>query len=268
MIIDLDEKGIAIKTIFDGYDFLQHELGKMLIPDGVVGKVLSSTFITDMYSNVNEFLQYCDNNLDKYSLEHYIVTPLMHKYKVGIYSLMDCFDINNPLRNKNYVLFNSYIIEPLLKVYPFLKDTLFWVCPTFNENGECEAIGFRVVDKQTVLNSFKWLFTCGNNIIYGKNTVNKNKTCYVVEGFRDYVALHELGYNVIGLGSVVISKHQQRYIDGLNDVILLLDNDNFGLQKTIQYKDKYRIATLTNTEEKDAYDTWLRYNKINIAEIK
>ena len=41
-----------------------------------------------------------------------------------------------------------------------------------------------------------------------------------------------------------------------------------GLNKTLQYKDKYRIATLIGSKEKDAYDTWIKNGKIDIREIK
>ena len=268
MLKDLDEKGIAIKTIFDGYDFLQHDVGKILIPDAFRYKVIASTYVDTLYEGSDEFLYYCSNNIKRYNLDTYVPNNLVHKYKLGLYSLKDCLDNKNPWKDKNYILFNSRMIKPLINKFEFLEQALFWVCPAFDTNGKCEAIGFRIVDKNTVLNSFKWLFTCGNNIIYGKNTVNKNSTCYVVEGFRDYIALNELGYNVIGLGSVVISKSQEEYLDTLNDVMLLLDNDNFGLQKTIQYKDKYKVATLVGSKEKDAYDTWIKNGKIDIREIK
>ena len=143
----------------------------------------------------------------------------------------------------------------------------FWVCPSFDEKGNCDGIGFRIVDSNSVKNAYKWIVLQGNNIIYGKDSVDINKDCYIVEGFRDFIALKELGYNVIGLGSVIISKLQEKYINQLKSPILLLDNDNFGLKKSIQYKDKYRVATLVNSKQKDAYDAWTKEGKINISEI-
>ena len=190
----------------------------------------------------------------------------MEKYHCGLYSLDSVFDNNNPWKDKSYVLFNTGIISQLKKNIE-LDDIKFWVCPAYNEIGQVEAIGFRVVDINTVRKCFKWIFTCGNNIIYGKEHVDKNKTVYVVEGYRDYIALNESGYNCIGLGSVFISEKQKQYIDTL-DPIILLDNDSFGLKKTMQYKDKYRIATLIGTEEKDAWDTYSKGIPIKIAEIK
>ena len=47
----------------------------------------------------------------------------------------------------------------------------------------------------------------------------------------------------------------------------LLDNDSFGLQQLLSYKEKYRIATLKTTE-KDAWDTYNKGKKIQIMEIK
>lgn len=264
MIIDLDEKGLALKIIFDGYDFLNKDIAKILLRNKNIPQIISTTYIPEIYNNANLFLDYCKTNKD----DCYIPKELMDKYKVGLYNLKDCNDNNNPWKDNNYILFNSKIINPLVKRFPFIADVKFWVCPSFDENGKCDAIGFRVVNSESVLNSFKWIFTCGNNIIYGKDSVNKNEECYIVEGFRDYIALRELGYNVIGLGSVVISKEQESYIQTLSNPILLLDNDDFGLNKTLQYKDKYRIATLIGSKEKDAYDSWIKNGKIDIREIQ
>ena len=48
--------------------------------------------------------------------------------------------------------------------------------------------------------------------------------------------------------------------------IILLDNDRFGLQQGLSYKQKYRIATLQTTE-KDAWDTFSKGQKIKILDI-
>lgn len=260
-ILDLTDKGIFLKLIFDGYDFTQTRLARMLVSPQGLRTIYSTTYLPTLYENSSQFINYCLNNS-----QQYIPNILTSKYKVGVYNLTSCFDETNPWYNNQYILFNNQCINAI-KDKVDITGISFYVCPSFNEQNEIEAIGFRVVNTESVLNSFKWLFTCGNNIIYGKNTVDKNEPCYIVEGFRDYVALNELGYNVIGLGSVSISKQQEEYIDGLNAPILLLDNDSFGLKKTLQYKNKYRIATLVQTLEKDAYDTWIKYGKINIKEI-
>ena len=260
-MLNLDKVGITLKIIFDGYDFIQSDIGKMLVTENKIPHIIRTTFLPTLYEGVEEFLAYC-----KYNGNGYLPNELMEKYHCGLYSLDSVFDNNNPWKDKSYVLFNTGIISQLKKNIE-LDDIKFWVCPAYNEIGQVEAIGFRVVDINTVRKCFKWIFTCGNNIIYGKEHVDKNKTVYVVEGYRDYIALNESGYNCIGLGSVFISEKQKQYIDTL-DPIILLDNDSFGLKKTMQYKDKYRIATLIGTEEKDAWDTYSKGIPIKIAEIK
>lgn len=262
-IPNLDDKGIFLKTVFDGYDFIQHDIGKSILNAKFYNMILLTTFMPKLYENADLFITYCNQNE-----QDYISKELGAKYGVGIYNLRDCNDPLNPWANKPYVLFNSKYLHSIYRKIKLSDDIKFYVCPSYNEQNQIDAIGFRICEPSKVNNSFKWLFTCGNNIIYGKNFVNKEKECYIVEGFRDYVALKELGYNVIGLGSIVISKVQEDYINSLSNPILLLDNDDFGLKKSLQYKDKYRIAMLTNTEEKDAYDAWIKYGKINIREIK
>ena len=260
-MLSLDKIGLTFKIIFDGYDFIQSEVGKTLVSQDKFPHIIRTTYMNSIYSNVEKFLDYC-----KYEADGYLPKDLMNKYHCGLYSLNSVFDDNNPWKGNPYVLFNPKIIEQLKKNIE-LEDIKFWVCPSFNELGEVEAIGFRVVDTNTVKNCFKWIFTCGNNIIYGKNTVDKEKPVYVVEGYRDYIALRELGYNVIGLGSVYISERQKRYIDTLNPIILL-DNDKFGLKKSLQYGDFYKIALLTGTNQKDAYDAFIRGDKIEICQIQ
>lgn len=260
-MLNLDKVGITLKIIFDGYDFIQSDIGKMLVTENKIPHIIRTTFLPTLYEGVEEFLAYC-----KYNGDGYLPNKLMEKYHCGLYSLDSVFDNNNPWKDKSYVLFNPSIISQLKKNIE-LDDIKFWVCPAYNEIGQVEAIGFRVVDINTVRKCFKWIFTCGNNIIYGKEHIDKNKTVYVVEGFRDYIALKECGYNVIGLGSVFISEKQKQYIDTL-DPIILLDNDKFGIQKSLQYSEFYKTAILTGTEHKDAYDAFINGDEIKICQIQ
>lgn len=266
MLSNLDRDGIFLKILFDGYDFIQSEIGSILVPDRFRESIFEKTFVAELYPEINEFIEYCQENYRKNDLKSYIPKHLMNKYRVGIYQITDCYDYNNPCKDKKFILFNSQEINNCSKKFD-LNSIKFWVCPSFDAKDNCNGIGFRIVNSKSVKNAFKWIFMQGNNIIYGKDSVDINKDCYIVEGFRDYIALKELGYNVIGLGSVIISKLQERYINQLKSPILLLDNDNFGLKKSIQYKDKYRIATLINSKQKDAYDAWIKEGKINISEI-
>ena len=58
---------------------------------------------------------------------------------------------------------------------------------------------------------------------------------------------------------------QEQYLKTIKPIILL-DNDKFGLQQGLAYRDKYRIATL-QTNEKDAWDTFSKGQKIKILDI-
>ena len=254
MIRNLDAKGIGLKILFDGYDFSTTPIGKILTSNAE--SIIKNSYSND-FSNWKEFLDYCKqpikyiNNIDG--------------YYTGKYSLSQSKD--SPWADRNYILFNNNYLEKIYKRYPEIKNLEFWVCPSFY-NGECDGIGFRVINPELVQNAFKWLFMSGNNMIYGKDTVDVNKECYIVEGFRDYVALKESGYNVIGLGSVRISDIQEKFIDTLKDPVLLLDNDKFGLKQTINFSKKYKIATLIQTPEKDAWDSYNNGIEIKIARIE
>ena len=260
MIQNLDRIGIFCKIAFDGFDFLRTEIGQSLIPEDKYPIVIGTTYLPKLYDNAEGFIDYC-------KCDNGYINNLMNKYSCGLYKLSQSNNERNPWKDKPYILFNSKMLKGIYKQVPETKDISFWVCPAYNENNEIEAIGFRIVNPEIVKKSFKWIFTCGNNIIYGKNTVDKEKPCYIVEGYRDYIALNELGINCIGLGSVVISEQQEEYIKTLKEPILLLDNDNFGLQKTMQYKDKYKIATLVGTKEKDSWDAYCK-GEIHICLIK
>lgn len=244
----LKTKGIYYKMLFDGLDFMETEVGSILIPEKIKPLIKKITY-SKIYENVDKFLEYCKPS-------NYM-GGLSKKYNVRLYNTQMAFDKENPWYDKEYILFNRKYIKDI--------DLDFHVCPAYDK-GVC-GLGFRIVEPEKVDKSFKWLFMQGNNIIYGKDTVDKEKECYIVEGFRDYVALKESGYNVIALGSVRISKLQEEYINTLKQPILLLDNDSFGLQQLLSYKEKYRIATLKTTE-KDAWDTYNKGKKIEIMEIK
>ena len=149
-----------------------------------------------------------------------------------------------------------------------LMDIKFWVCPSYDKDGKCDGIGFRILDTKMVRDAFKWIFMSGNNIIYGKDSVDLNKDCYIVEGFRDYIALKELGYNVIGLGSVFISDIQKEFISKLKNPIILLDSDSFGLKQTVNLQNQYRVAIMTGETKKDAWETFSAGLPIKIVEVK
>lgn len=257
MFQNITSTKLFIKVSFDGYDFIQSELGRVLVPTHFDNFIKKYTFA--QYSDIEPFIKYC---VDKYKENRidYIPNELMKKYRVGVYSLKDSEDINNPWKDRDYVLMNSKRLKNIYKFCNINPETMFWVCPGMN------GIGFRIINTNQVESAFKWLFPAGNNIIYGNP--DKTKRCYIVEGFRDYVALNECGYNVIGLGSIEISESQKEFIDTLYEPILLLDNDNYGLKKTLQYNKYYKVATLIKSNYKDAYDTWINNQPINIVQIQ
>lgn len=259
MLKNLNNDGIFLKTMFDGYDFLQTQVGRQILKNCNIEYIISSTY-TKLYKDADSFIDYCMC----YKGETYIPKELISKYKCGLYKLSQASDPNNPWNNKPYVLFSPHKINRI-KECVSIDDLEFYVCPSFH-NGKVDGIGFRIKYPEKVNNAFKWLFMEGNNIIYGKDDV-RNEPCYVVEGFRDYIALKECGYNVIGLGSVFISPKQKEYLDTI-DPIILLDTDSFGLSQTLNFSKQYKIATLTGTKEKDAYDTWIKQGNIQITEIQ
>ena len=269
---NLDVNGMFLKCLFDGYDLIEGDIGKLLISPKLYPYIKQTTYVENIYEDADTFIEYCKYNLDKYEgISLYLGNKeLMNKYNIGIYSLQDCSNRDNPWHDKEYILFNSTQLQHVYKLCSKLsRDIKFWVCPSYNK-GQVESIGFRILNPEQVQTAFKWLFISGNNIIYGKDTVNKDVPCFIVEGFRDYVALKENGYNVIGLGSVEISSKQKEFINTLKTPILLLDNDSFGLKKSLEYNKQYgySIATLIQTDQKDAWDAWQQDKYIDISCIK
>lgn len=255
MFSNVTDTKLFTKISFDGYDFIQSELGRLITPTRFDDFITRYTYAK--YTDIDQFIKYCCENYKKDKI-NYIPENLMYKYNVGIYTLKDCEDKNNPWAGRDYVLVNPKRLNSIYRYSTTTPETKFWVCPGTN------GIGFRIINTEEVENAFKWLFPSGNNIIYGNP--DKEKPCYIVEGFRDYVALKESGYNVIGLGSVEISEEQQKFIHTLKEPIIMLDNDSYGLKKTLKYKDKYKIAML-KTKYKDAYESY-QHEKIQIIHIE
>ena len=57
MLAELDSKGIYYKMLFDGFDFMQTEVGSILIPDELKSQIKQFTY-SPVYENVEEFLDY------------------------------------------------------------------------------------------------------------------------------------------------------------------------------------------------------------------
>ena len=255
MLKNASKKGIFAKAVFDGYDFYQMDFGRILVPDELWDIVLPHSFSTN-YGPAQMFLDWCEPDTE-------YIGELGKKYKVRKYKLKDYKEC--PMYNTQYILFNP-ILEKVLEAMTEFNDIEFYVCPSFDNLMNVDGLGFRIANPEIVESSFKWIFMSGNNIIYGKERVDKDKRCYIVEGFRDYVALTESGFNCIGLGSVEISKLQNEFIKELKEPVLLMDNDMFGMKKLLEWKGQKAI--LIGTEAKDAWDAFERGDKIKICQIK
>ena len=102
MLAELDSKGIYYKMLFDGFDFMQTEVGSILISDKIKDQIKNFTY-SSIYENVEEFLDYCEDAdyINEYS----------NKYKVKLYKTAQAKDISNPWHNKPYILFNPKLLN-------------------------------------------------------------------------------------------------------------------------------------------------------------
>lgn len=135
----------------------------------------------------------------------------------------------------------------------FIPVNSFMVCPSYDRLGNLNNLVFRFVDPHISQLMCKWLFSHGRQATFGLEKVDPSKPVYIVEGFYDYVAMAEMGYQSVGLGSAFISDAHWGFLEGL-DLRFLLDADETGRKYTERLReDGHRVCVLSD-EYKDPWE--------------
>ncbi len=169
------------------------------------------------------------------------------------------------------------------------------IFPIFNTRGEIIAFGGRQLGEYgpKYLNSPETKIYSKKDNLYALQIARKNiqnKTIFLVEGYMDVISMHQNGYKntVASLGTALTMEQAQIISKLANNVFILYDSDNAGVQATLKALDilgeagvDARVITLQDAKDPDEFfkkntsamfqmriDESLDYLRFNIVQIE
>lgn len=165
---------------------------------------------------------------------------------------------------------------------PFYSDR-FWgrvMFPIQNQSGRVIAFGGRTLrtDKKTskYINSPETEIYHKGDTLYGlfhsKNAIQKEKFCFLVEGYMDVIALHQAGVeNVVASSGTALTAGQIKSIQRFtNDIIISYDGDQAGINAALKGIDllleegmNVKVLLFPDGDDPDSYS-----KKVSTQELK
>ena len=178
--------------------------------------------------------------------------------------------------DKNILIASSLIGENEEgKTYDkFRERTMF---PIHSYSGKIIGFGGRAFNadaKSKYLNSGETLIYDKSKVLYGldisKQAISRANKCFIVEGYTDVISMHQNGIeNVVSASGTALGTYQIGLIKrSTNNVVLLFDGDNAGINATIRSIDlclkaemNVKIASFPEGEDPDSYSKKLTTDK-------
>ena len=178
--------------------------------------------------------------------------------------------------DKNILIASSLIGENEEgKTYDkFRERTIF---PIHSYSGKIIGFGGRAFNadaKSKYLNSGETLIYDKSKVLYGldisKQAISRANKCFIVEGYTDVISMHQNGIeNVVSASGTALGTYQIGLIKrSTNNVVLLFDGDNAGINATIRSIDlclkaemNVKIASFPEGEDPDSYSKKLTTDK-------
>lgn len=223
---------------------------------GASGSIIDFIMNRDnkLFSEVISSFGYNVNKNDKETSDYTIVRSLLdfsHESESYLYlkgrgfsdSIIARFNICSFLKTNSYKYSNSEILD--CKKRLGLKDSMKdrYLFPIFSEYNNIIGFGAR---KNNNLDSNKSIAKYINSdqselynksqVLYGlniaKHSILNQKNAFVVEGYTDVMAMHQLGYShTVGKCGTALTDYHCRLLKAYtNKVVLLYDNDSSGLK--------------------------------------
>ncbi len=217
-------------------------------------------------------------NAKEYLLKRNITDEVINDFNIGV-----SFNDNNLtklLLEKKYTeneIINIGISNKGDNIYDIFRNRIIF--PITNEHGDVVAFSGRIYNSNSdnkYVNSKETEIFKKSNILYNYNEAKaetrKNKEIYVVEGFMDVIRMHTIGIkNVVATMGTAFTKEHANLLKKLNsEVILLMDNDNAGLEATVlageellKLKVPTSVVRLSGEKDPDDYIVNLGSEKFN-----
>ncbi|MGZ4054231.1 MAG: DNA primase [Bacteroidia bacterium] len=159
----------------------------------------------------------------------------------------------------------------------------FWgrvMFPIHNQSGRVIAFGGRTLrtDKKTskYVNSPETEIYHKSDVLYGlyhsKNAIQKEKFCFLVEGYMDVIAMHQAGVeNVVASSGTALTAGQIKLIQRFtNDIIISYDGDQAGINAALKGIDllleegmNVKVLLFPDGDDPDSYS-----KKVSTQELK
>lgn len=159
----------------------------------------------------------------------------------------------------------------------------FWgrvMFPIHNQSGRVIAFGGRTLrtDKKTskYVNSPETDIYHKSDVLYGlyhsKNAIQKEKFCFLVEGYMDVIAMHQAGVeNVVASSGTALTAGQIKLVQRFtNDIIISYDGDQAGINAALKGIDllleegmNVKVLLFPDGDDPDSYS-----KKVGTQELK
>lgn len=155
------------------------------------------------------------------------------------------------------------------------------IFPVFNSKGECVGFGGRALvkeDEPKYLNTPESKIYKKSEILYGfyqaKEYIKKEKTCFLVEGYFDFLSFWEAGIrNTVATCGTALTPNHVKILKGLSEEILVCyDGDEAGKKATVRAVSLFvkegilpKCVVLPEGEDPDSF---VQKIKMNSSEIK
>lgn len=251
------------KLACDGYDFSKTATGEAMLNQTAMEYVRAHCVIRRPF-DAEKFVANCRESArsNPQLLEGYVSAELAEKYEVGFFQPR-----KGAVSNSDYVLFNDAQLDEWKMLSVDLYELRFAVCVSRDETGSVNELGLRLLNQEAAGHAFKWLFPYGQRATFGLDKADYSQPVEVMEGFRDYIAMSELGRNAIALGSVIPNDYQLAKINAFPDHSICFDNDSFGKQRALELMEAGHKIKLMTTPDKDAYEAWLAHGDVSFLAV-
>jgi len=168
------------------------------------------------------------------------------------------------------------------------------IFPIHSMSGQVLGFGGRVLDDKTksvkYLNSDSSEIYQKSKVLYGlhlaKKYIKSTDTCYIVEGYTDVMALHQVGIkNTVSNCGTALTNEQIRLIKRFtNNIVILFDSDLAGINATLKAIDSILVQNMTpkvlqlpagedpasfvKLKSKEAIDLYIQQNTFDFIQFK
>lgn len=248
-------EGWPYKLACDGLDLSRSKVGEQVL-NHIALEYIEQHGTVGPDFDAETFIRDCVSDRRANEPEHKLNIYLRDKYEVGQ------FVVAAEGRGDRYALFNSEELRTWEATGVNLLGLRFLVVPSRDQDGRINEIGLRLLDTSLVYDAFKWLFPFGQQATFGLDKCD-GRPIVCVEGAFDQIAFAESGVqNVVGLGSIFLTKGHQKYLAG-RQLTMCLDQDRFGLSQ----RANYASYCFYRPEGKDPFDVFLQHGRVELVEV-